>query len=285
MATVLDREVLILKKRLLSIICVMIIGILTSCVNYEKVIQEMENSESLEETKVALVADLGDINNNGYTEKLILEKNVLKLTDGAEICYRIDVAAEYVYTSIRAIISDLDADKQSEIAVLLESKVECYGSSTPESLYDVLVLNSDETGEYSLYKFPNEVDSNACISGVSVDVKAIGDFKYEVKCMDLKTVVDVSRHYKESLLIGEAHKNLLLKWDRIMNSDYQGESLGVSNVQSVRDKDGEVLLRVQQYVVGGDGAIIGYIEFDLQYDASGKYEINDIRFIERISLM
>lgn len=281
----LDREVLILKKRILCVICVMLISILTSCVNYEKIISEMEASDDVVEQKGAYVADLGDINNNGYTEKLILEKNVLKVTDGAEICYREDVAAEYVYTSIRAIIADIDSDKQNEVAVLLESKVECYGSSSPENLYDVVVLNCDESGEYSLYKFPNEVESNASYSGVAVNVKAIGDFQYEVKCKDFKTVVDVSRLYKKSLLMGEAYDNLLTKWNKIVNSDYQGESLGVSNVQAIRDKEGNTLLRVQQYVVGGDGAIIGYVETDLQYDLSGEYEIKDIRYVERISLM
>lgn len=279
-----DREVKILKRRILSIVCVMITGILTACVNYEKIIEKENNSEVIEE-KGKMVADLGDINNNGYTDKLTLEKNVLKLTDGAEICYRTEVSAEYIYTNLRAIITDLDGDSEIELAILLESKIECYGSSAAENIYDVIVLNHDETDEYSMYKFPNEVDSNASYSGVSVDVKAIEKFQYEIKCMGINTVVDVSRHYKETLLVGESHKNLIAKWDRIMDSDYQGESLGVSNVQSVRDKDGNVLLRVQQYVVGGDGAIIGYIETDLQYDTFGSYEIKDIRFVERISLM
>lgn len=262
----------------------MIICLLTSCVNYEKLKKEDKKEEVLEEIGI-MTADLGDINDNGYTEKLVLEKNVLKLTDGAEICYRAEVSAEYIYTSIRAIMTDLDADDMTEVAVLLESKIECYGSSSPESIYNVLILNCNGNNEYALFKFPNEVDSNACYSGVAVDVKAIEDFKYEVKCKDFETVIDVSRHYKESLLIGESHKNLLSKWNRIVNSDYHGESLGVSNIQSVRDKNGNVLLRVQQYVVGGDGAIIGYVETDLKYDMLGNYEIEDIRFIERISLM
>lgn len=280
-----DREVKILRKRILSIVCVLIIGILTACVNYEKIIDEKNDSEIVEEEKGKMIADLGDINNNGYTEKLILEKNVLKLTDGAEICYRTDVSAEYIYSSIRAIITDLNGDSMTELAVLFESKIECYGSSDLENIYDVIVLHADETGEYSAYSFPNEVDSNASYSGIAVEVKAIGEFEYEVKCKDFTTVVNLSRHYKESLLVGESYKNLLAKWEKIMNANYQGESLGVSNIQSVRDKDNNVLLRVQQYVVGGDGAIIGYIEVDLQYDTLGGYEVKDIRFIERISLM
>ena len=282
----LDREVFNLKKKLLAIVCMMMVGILASCVNYEKIIEEEKLApEMLEEEIGVLVADLGDINSNGYTEKVSVEKNVLKLTDGAKICYRTDLASEYIYTNIRALMTDLDADKQMEIVFLLESEIECFGSYNPEKLYDVFVLNSNESGEYSLAQFPNEVDSKASYSGLFVNVKATGEFEYKVKCMEFETTVNLSRHYKESLLVGESHKNLLEKWDKIMNSDYQGESLGVSNVTSFRDKDGNTILRVQQYVVGADGAIIGYIEADLEYDALGGYEVKDIRFIERVSLM
>lgn len=285
----LDREVLILRKKLLGIVCIMVIGISTSCVNYEKIIEEKEGDKGIveanEEEIGVLVADLGDINDNGHTEKVIVEKNILKLTDGAKICYRTDVASDYIYTNIRAIMTDLDGDKQMEIAVLLESEIECFGSYNPEKLYDVFVLNSNESGEYSLAQFPNEVDSKASYSGLCVDVTASGRFEYKVKCMEFETTINLSRHYKESLLLGESHKNLLEKWDKIINSDYHGESLGVSYVMAVRDKEGNTILRVQQYVVGGDGAIIGYIETDLQYDALGGYEVKDIRFIERVSLM
>ena len=284
-----DREVLNLKKRILSIVCISVIGLLTGCVNYDKIIEERqkkeEESQKMDEAKGIIVAELGDINNNGYTEKLILEKNVLKLTDGAEIVFRTYIDAEYLYTGLRAITTDLDNDKQNEVAVLLESTLESYGSLKTEKIYDVLVLNSNETGEYSLNEFPNEVSSKASFSGVSVDVKAVGEFEYQVEYRDIKTVVNVARLYKESLLVGADYDKLLVAWQKIMNSGYQGECLGVCNVSSIRDTDDNVLLRVQHYVVGGDGAIIGYIETDLSYDEFGSYEIKDIRFIERISLI
>ncbi len=262
------------KKAILSIAAASIL--LTGCVDYEGLVQEQQNAheeELQEEEKIEVL--LGDINDDGKEEKLILDDAILNLYSGARICEKFNVPDEYQYSSMSTLVSDIDGDSANEIVALL------YCDNRDENLVsNIVIINQDENGQFKLCDFPEEVTSNYADSGFGAEVTLKDKFIYSVSVDSYKYDVDVSRMYGLSMLDKEGVEKAEEKWEKIEKSNYFGEVLGIYGIDVVRDAEGNNSLYVYEYVTGGDDKVIGSLVFVITYDKDGQYQIENVMFKE-----
>lgn len=261
------------KRNILLIVSVVLTIMLSGCIDYDQLVEDQFESD---ETKVDIVS-LGDINDDGKEEKLEVDSTVLKLFSGTRIVEKFDLNQDFEYYSLKAYVVDIDNDDVKEIIALIES-----GQRT---VYTVKILNQVDGGRFELYDFPEEIVSNESISGISANVSAKEDFIYVISKGNFSAEINASRIYGLSMCEKEDYEKAVETWNHIMNADFQGEVLGVSDIFVMHRTNDETLLEVHECVVGGDDAIIGYLVTEIEYNTNGDYSIGNIRFKERVDVM
>ena len=267
-----------IKKKIVYSICLVVSILLVGCVDYEKLVEESKIAEEQDLKPVVL----GDINGDGKEEKLAVEitttnQMALKLYSGLKVVELFELEDGFDYLSLKAYVINVDADEKNEIVALI--------NTSTRGVNVVKVINSTEKGEYELYDFPELVDNKDSYSGFGVKVTALEGFKYIIHKDNLDLTVDASRLYYLSMRNKESYEKIEEVWNKMVESEYHGESLGVSDVYVLNKSNGDVVLDVYECVVGGDDKVIGYLVTEMKYNPDGTYCVEQVEFKERIDVM
>ena len=249
----------------------------TGCVNFDKIVQKdnaesIEDNDKLDETGKVEIS-LGDINYDGKIETLVMNDNVLIMYSGSRICKKIELSDEYNYTELKAIGTDLDNDFKNEIVAMITC-------DTRDTYYvsDIVVFDEDDKGNYELWDFPNQNTSGFSEAGVRVDVSAKDKFIYLIEVGDKSFDVDVSNMYDLSLLDKESLEKVEEQWDKMKESNYHGEAIGIYDVYVIQNSNGIKSLNICEYLAGGDDKIIGSLIISINYDKNAQYSIGEVWF-------
>ena len=271
------------RKKIIFALCSIVLGgiLFSGCVNYEKMVAEKEIQNETEE-QFDMVVMLGDMNKDAKEEKIAIEESttgnaVLKLYNGLKVEKIFKLEEWYDYLSLRAFVVDVDNDEQNEIVALIKTS---YRNANV-----VKIINKSDTGEYELFDFPEEVTSNESYSGFNVEVTAKEGFVYLIEQGELYVEIDASRLYCLSMKSEEEYKEIEEKWNKIVCSEFHGESLGVEDICVLYNEKGEKILQVREKIVGGDDLLLGYLVTDIKYSTDGKYSVEQINFKERLDIM
>lgn len=264
-------------KKIVGILITFVMAswMLTGCVNFDELVQQ-ESTENLEHTEEEIIkpeVSLGDINNDGKIEKMKLDDNVLIIYSGSRICKKVELNDEYKYIALDAMGVDIDNDIDKEIIAMLTC-------DTRDLFFvsDVLVFNMDSNDNYELWDFPEANESGFSNSGVYAHVSAKDEFVYSISVEDKIFDVDVSYMYDISILDKEALEKVKEQWDKMKESKYHGEVIGIYDIYMVQDSNGRNSINVSEYITDGDDKIIGCLIINITYDKNGQYSIGDIWF-------
>lgn len=268
------------RKYLLYFISMVIMISVVGCVNYEKIVQEKETESILEQNLKPV--SLADINGDGKEERLAVEitsteEVLLKVYSGKKVEGKFELDKEYDYLSLKAYVANIDEDDKNEIIALIKS--------SERDVNVVKIINEQDNGKYELYDFPEKVVSNESYSGFNVTVKAGEEFVYYIEKDDFKVEVDASRLYTLSMRNKEDYEKIKEVWDKMLASDFHGESLGVEDIYILNKANGDVVLDVYECIVGGDDKIIGYLVTEMKYNSDGTYLVEQVEFKERVDVM
>lgn len=270
----------IIMKNSLMFFCILSIILLVGCVDYQKILEEKE-SQIVEEQNLRPVI-LGDLNGDGKEEKVAVEilssdEVYLKVYSGLKVVEKFKLEEGYDYVSLKAQVVNVDNDEKNEIVALI--------STGTRDVKVVKIINQTEAGDFQLLDFPEKIESNETYSGFGVNVTALEDFSYMVEKDDFKVKVDVGRLYYLSMRDTEAYEKISEVWNKIVASDFHGESLGVTDIYVLNNGNGEIVLDVYETIVGGDDKIIGYLITEINYNSDGTYSVERISFKERVDVM
>ena len=268
---------------LISVIAISIF-IFVGCIDYEKIVAEKTNGitdeQEVQNENIRSVV-LGDLNEDGKQEKLELEVTstedvVLVLYSGLKILGKYELEKEYDYLSLKVYVADIDKDDEREIISLIKT-------STRE-VNVVKIINQADNNKYELYDFPTNVLSNEAYSGFNASITAREGFVYLIESNGVSYEIDASRLYLLNIYNNEEYEKIEEMWNKIVESDFHGESLGVSDIYILRNENEETLLEVHEYIVGGDDKIIGYLVTEIEYNDKGDYTIKSTKFKEQVDV-
>ena len=274
---------MIKAKQLLSLMSFICVILITGCVDFEEIAKQQSDDmteEPLTGEAETFTVSLGDINNDGKEEKLLLNETSLNLLSGSRGCEKFSLKDDYEYDSIVAYVVDIDSDSENEIIAMLWSN-----DSPNYDVCDVMIINRTDVGKYEVWEFPEEIQSNIAYSGIAAEVSVKDEFVYSVVRENYSVDVDVSRVYGLSMLEQEAYEKAQAQWKKISESDYQGEVIGIYAIHALHESNGEVTLNIYEYIVGGDDKVIGNLIFNIAYSATGEYQIRNVIFREKIDVM
>lgn len=261
-----------MKRNKLIIIIIAQIILFTGCINY----QAIADKQFEQETTVGEKFYLGDMNNDGRTESLVVDGWTIKLLADTKVLAQFEPnkSIEYLYAS--GTVIDIDNDNTNEVVIYAATK-----SDTSIVFASIYLIDVDENQKYYLREFPNELASIYSTTGIDADISIKDKFLYEIKCENKKIIVDVSRIYGLSTISVENQEKLDEEWKKIVNNNYKGEVIGIVKSEIVLSESGKRKLKVYELVKGADKKDIGYIIATFSFDATGKYYIDDIDFMER----
>ena len=256
-----------MRKKSIILVMLIVSVLLTGCVDFEKIVQEQEAE------KANIDISLGDINNDGKEERLVLAENNLELYSGSRICEKFELSDEHEYSAVKARVSDVDGDGENEIIAMLNC-----GNRNEHYVYNVFIITQSDAAAYELLDFPSEITSNYAESGFSAEVSVNEEFIYTVKKGEYQFDVDVTQLYGIGLLEKSQLEQVESQWEKISKAVYQGQVLGICDIKILTDSNGNNNMYVYEYVVGGDDKIIGNIVICCTYNAEGKCIINEVLF-------
>ena len=113
------------KRKIIGIclLCIILVGTLCSCVDFE--------GELVQTNEVKLEYILGDVDLNGFHEKVVLGKDEFSLYNGSRLVKSYKLEEDMEYISVSGMYGDINGDSMSDIIVLLKGQ---------DNIYDVFVL-------------------------------------------------------------------------------------------------------------------------------------------------
>lgn len=247
---------------------------ITGCIDYKKIVEENSQKQTPGDTTGEtdrLETVLDDVNNDGKNEKLVLEDRRLILYSGSRICGKFEVSDEYKYKAINARAKDIDNDEENEILVMLECN-----SRENYLVSNVVIINICDNDIYEVWSFPEEIESGFSDSGLSADVSVKDKFVYSVSANNNLFDIDVSRLYGISLLDKDGLEKAEKQWNKIEESNFHGEIIGIYDVKVMRETGDNNLIYIYEYISGGDNVVIGSMVFCISYDSDGKYTVEKV---------
>ncbi len=254
---------------------------MVSCADYQGAIDMSSTGDNnAVETEIKNKSTLGDFNDDGKEEFLLIEGSTIKLMSGSKIIAQFEPNKNLTYNYINAIVVDIDSDGSQE--VVFYATVASTQNST--SILSVYVLDVLENGDFTLRDFPQELSNIDSITGINVQVVPKEKYIYEIIYEDKVFKIDTSRVYNLSVKSSEEKEKIDKEWSEIIENNYKGDILGIVKVEIIANTDNEQTLRIFEMVVGADGNNIGQVVFSITFDEDGTYEIVDVNYIERFDL-
>lgn len=265
-----------MKAKIYAIILCVSMALLNGCVNYQKIVDDM-NAEKEESTIEVTRISLNDINNDGKKEEVVINENCIMLLSESKSLGKFIPHNDLVYESVSALVIDIDNDDIMEVVVYAYVNLD----EEIDKITSVYIIDNDDN-KYYMRKMPEELANVYSYSGINAEIKPLEEYQYIISYKSEQIYIDASRIYRLSVLDVENREKLDERWEDMLKKQLVGEVVGVVNAEVVRiDKDVNCI-RYYEVIKGIDRKDIGKLVVDVVFNKDGSYEVRSINFIELI---
>ena len=261
---------------------------MVACADFEGALKKYENSTEGKEDKEdkedldkyvegVNKITIGDVNNDDKEDAIVIDNSTISLISGTKVIQKFEPDNSFEYKKVNAIVNDIDDDGKHEIIVMAS-----IGGDNP--IYCLYLL--DMVGQkYTLVEFPNEISTLTTNTGIDAQVIPIEFLKYEIKGKDFAFTLDVSRNYGVSTMSEQQYRQLIERWEEILEEKEEGKIAGVVRTEVVTNNEGKKVVRIYEMINGVDKNYVGALVIDIAFNADGEYQVIDYGLFEHSILM